>query len=481
MVGINTGLYIGYSGLQAARGGLLVTGNNIANVHTEGYSRQAANLVPGITLYEGSRVLFGSGATIQSVSAMRDRLVEKELRENTTRLAYHRDLNSLLRSTQAMLQDGEGSGLGPDLGRLFQSLQKASATPDQLAYRSEVLEAGSQVARTIRSQYQALDEQNKGVNQQVAHQVEQINQLTSTIAALNRQIGATPGQAPSLVDERNAAVNRLAELIDIQVYELDNDLVQVNASSLNALLVGRESSFDLITQTNPANLNYYDVLVDQGASSTNLTSSIQGGSLGALLQARDVDNRQALRELDNLAAGLIDGFNAIHATGFAMDGVTTGLNFFTPFPTGAPGPDNHFGAASAISLSVDVAGLPQNLALSSTGAIGDNGVGLLLAQLRASPSVIDNDGDGVAETGSYEAFHALRLTNLGAKIASSGSAQENQQILLEQAQNRRDEISGVSLDEEAMNLSQFQKAFEANSRFLRMIDQLMGQIIADLG
>ncbi|MCB1052594.1 MAG: flagellar hook-associated protein FlgK [Acidobacteria bacterium] len=481
MVGINTGLYIGYSGLQAARGGLLVTGNNVANVNTEGYTRQMPTLAPGITLYEGGRVLFGSGATIQSVNAMRDQLVEREVTQKKSTFSFQREMTSLLKSAESMIQDQDNAGLGPALSQFFQSLQNVSAQPDQVAYRISLLDAGSHLASTIRNQYQALTEYNQGINQQVGQTVTQVNNLSDRIAALNRQIGATPGQAAGLVDERNALVNQLAELVDIDVYDLGNNLIQVNATNLNVLLVGRETANPLSTQLNPLNQNYFDVLVNYGTTTTNITASIGGGKLGALLQARDQENPTLLRELDNLAAGLIDQVNAIHTTGFAQDGVTTGLNYFEPFPTGAPGPNNHQGAAANIRLSVDVDGLPQNLALSATGAIGDNGIALALAQLRRNTAVIDNDGDGIAETGTFESFHGQRNATLGAKIQSTQSAYNSQKTLLDQALNRRDEVSAVSLDEEALNLSQYQKAFEANSRFMRVIDQLMEQIIANLG
>ena len=164
-----------------------------------------------------------------------------------------------------------------------------------------------------------------------------------------------------------------------------------------------------------------------------------------------------------------------------MDGVTTGLNFFEPFVTGAAGPDNNLGAAINMRISTDVLGQPQNLGLSGTGSVGDNTVALALAQLRHTAATVDNNGDGIAESGPFEQFHGVRMTQLGAAIQSSDTALQGQKLLLDQAQSRRDAVSAVSLDEEALNLSVYQKAFEANSRFMRVMDQLMGEIITSLG
>ncbi len=480
MAGINTGLYIGYSGLQAARAGLISSGNNVANVHTEGYSRQSAVVTPVKPLSQG-RLQFGAGAQLDSIISLRDRLAERDLTQKRSTFAYNNAYSQMMHATEVVLQDSGNSGVGPALGQFFEAVEHTSSAPQEIAYRLEMLDKGALLSRTIRTQYEQISDANLQTNNQVGLAVDDINRITAKIAELNRQIGATPGPATSLVDERNQLVNELADFVDIQVYDLDNELVQINVSGMNALLVGRESSFDLVSQANAGNYNHYDVVIDHGGAFTNITNQINGGKLGALLQVRDVDQRTALRELDNLAAGVTQQINAVHNTGFALDGVTTGLNFFEPFVSGAPGPDNNLGAAINMRISTDVLGQPQNLALSGTGSVGDNAIALAMAQLRHTAATVDNNGDGIGDSGPFEQFHGVRMTQLGAAIQSSDTALQGQKLLLDQAQSRRDAVSAVSLDEEALNLSVYQKAFEANSRFMRVMDQLMGEIITSLG
>lgn len=481
MLGLNGSFFVGLSGIRSANAGLWITGNNIANVNTHGYSRQTADLATKGTLRQGT-IVVGTGSEVRTIMAARDRLVNATVVEENTRYHFFEEMAGLLGSVEAYLSDSSDGGINEAYVAFMESLNAANVRPESSAVRREMLATGSFLASEVRNTYRQVLEAGNTINLEIPDVVDEVNRLADEIADLNGEIGSKPDVPQDLIDRRQSAIERLSELVQVEVYELDSNVVQVNLSGSTYLLVGRNRAYDLDVQLNAANFNYYDITLDVGGGVQQIiTADLNDGILGAKLRVRDVEIPAVRRSLDNFAAGLIQQFNAIHQTGYALDGVTTGLNFFDPFVSGAPGLDNNLGAAANMRLSTDVNGLPENIALSGTGAVGDNGVGLAMAALRFNPAVIDSDGDNVPDTGSFEDYHNSMVTGLGALVYTVEQQRYAQGLVVEQAKQRKDEISGVSLDEEAANLTQYQRAFEASSRFLNVIDQLTAEIINSLG
>ena len=480
MVSLYSGFYVGLNGINAARAGLNVTGNNIANVNTEGYSRQTAELAARRDSQSGN-LLLGTGVDIQKISSARDRLVETSLTRQVTQFGYQDELYQRLRQVEGMMEESDLSGLTQSFKRFFSGLEEAAVRPDQLSARRELLESADSLSMEMKSRYRSLDEFQRQTNLEIKGSVEQINELTDQLAVLNVQISSQANTPQNLVDERQRLINQLSDMAGIDVFELNNNLVQINLKNTGYILVGISESTHLGTQLDPGNFNYYDVTYPVNGVTTDISNDLNFGRLEAKLQIRDTELPALKRRLDNLAAGFIQNVNAIHQGGIAMDGVTTGLNFFTPFVSGLPGPDNNRGAAANMSVSVDVLDTPANIALSLTGELGDNQVGNQLAALRQAMSVIDSDGDNVYDTGSFESYFQETLGGLGSVLYSAKDSQNATEALLKQAENRKSEVSSVSLDEEAVKLTQFQRAFQASSKFISVIDQLTSDIINQLG
>ncbi|PIE03141.1 MAG: flagellar hook-associated protein FlgK [Acidobacteria bacterium] len=479
MVSLNSSMYVGLKGINAARAGLNVTGNNISNVNTEGYSRQSVEL----TARRDSRLgglMLGTGVDIKAVTAARNNLIEQTFTQQTNQLGFHQEMYQLMKQMESIVEDSDYSGIDYSFQRFFSGMEEAASRPDQLAPRQELLESGGSLALEIRNRYNQLEEMQGQVNQEVKAVIDQINLLTEQIAELNVQISTSADEPNNLIDERQRMVNELSELAGIDVFEMHNNLIQVNLKNTGYILVGNTESTPLTAELNTANNNYWTVSYPFNGVQTDIGSELTLGKIEAKMQIRDSEIPALKRRLDNLAAGLIQSVNAIHQTGFAMDGTTTNLNFFTPFVSGAAGPDNNLGAAAAISISTDVLDQPENVALSATGAIGDNEIGNQLAALRQNTTVIDSDGDGALDSGTFEAYLHETMAGLGSAINSASDSRDTQEALLIQTKGRRSEISEVSLDEEAVKLTQYQRAFQASSKFISLIDQLTGDIINQL-
>ena len=499
MVGLNASLYTGLAGVRTAQVGLNVIGNNIANVNTPFYSRQMAETkVTG--LGSGGRNIVGSGSEVSSILGLRDTIADQMLTREQGRFGYHDTFAQGLAEVEGLMAETEFSGIGQRMSDFFGAIEEVSLRPSSTAARNELLAMGDRLATEIRNRDADLFQIQTRTNVDVESTVARINQITAEIETLSGQIynQGTPPQ--DIIDERYRKINELAELVEVDVFDMGNNRIQVNIKDSNLVLVG-EKQYLLSVSQNAGNNNFFDVNIDDGSGPTDITAQINGGTLGAKLDLRDSEIGDLRRRLDNLAAGLINQFNALHTTGFSLAAPPndTGLRFFDPLdPTnpGAPAPptvdpDRYQGAASAISLSTDLLvdpldpslGFdPDKVSLSDTaGETGNNVIALALAGLRDNTTVIDGNGDGTANTGTFESYYGDTLSDLGRTTRSARDNLESHQLLLNQAQARREEVSGVNLDEEAIQLTQFQQAFQASSRFIGVINQLTADILNRLG
>jgi flagellar hook-associated protein 1 FlgK len=181
-----------------------------------------------------------------------------------------------------------------------------------------------------------------------------------------------------------------------------------------------------------------------------------------LLEARDQSIPSALSDLDNLAAGIIDSVNSQNKAGYDLNG-DKGGNFFQPVVQ--PSPGSNAGAAENMAVAITD---PSQIAASSNGTTGDNANALAMANIQNQAVV---DGETATD------FYSNLVSTVGNDVSSATDEQEAVGLVLTQLQNQRSDISGVSLDEEAANLIQYQRAYEAAADVVSAIDQLTSTVI----
>ncbi|MGA9544555.1 MAG: flagellar hook-associated protein FlgK, partial [Candidatus Sulfotelmatobacter sp.] len=287
----------------------------------------------------------------------------------------------------------------------------------------------------------------------VVQSVGQINQLTSQIAQLNGQIsnlenvGETAG---TFVDQRQQAIDQLSSLVDVSVIPTNNTLTLTTANG--APLVTGQQSFQLQTQTNAAGLH------DVYSQGTDITSQITSGQLGGTLQARDQEIPAILTQLNTLAAGLANAVNTVQAGGFDLKG-NAGANLFNPPAAG--------GANAAANLSVAITD-PSLIAASSDGTAGSNGNAEAMYAL-GSQAVINGQ--------SPSDYYSGIVFNVGNDTANAAAEQSASASILQQLNDQRSSVSGVSLDEEAANMVQYQDAYAASAQVITTINDMMYTVI----
>jgi flagellar hook-associated protein 1 len=453
MGGLMGSLQIAIQSLLADQGALEVTGNNISNVNTPGYSRQIPVFVEEPSITEGSLV-FGQGVGLQQVQSVRDNVLELQLNQET---GTQSQLNAYLggmNQVATVFNETQGAGLQNVLSQFFNSFQELSTNPADTTLRQAVITAGQNLATAFNQASASLGQTRTSLDQSVVQDVTQVNQLTSQIAALNPQIAEAQGLGQStgaLVDQRTQLIRQLSGLIDTSVTDAGNGNVTVSTADGTALVVGNQSfglTAQLDTQTGTQHV------FSQG---TDITESIQSGDLGGLIQARDQGVASAQTNLDNLAASVISAVNTQHAKGFDLSGAKGG-NFFVPFTAGSSG--TNAGAAAQFAVAITD---PSQVAASSDGTSGSNGNAVALANLQ-STAIINGQNPGD--------FYSNFVAGIGNQVSTATAQQTAAGLVVTQLQNQRTNISGVSLDEEAANLQMYQNAYNASAQVVAAINTL---------
>ena len=492
MPGLSYSLNVGLSGLQSAQSALGVVGHNISNVNTPGFTRQRPVLTTNPSQIFGG-VYFGSGAGVTSVESIRDRFLDLQILQ-TSSVKNGADLRyQTLEGISPVFDPTAEENLGALVQKFFQGFQEVAARPEDKALRTNVVGRAQAMINGIKERYNLLTQQRDQANQAVASLVTQVNGLLSDIAQINKEIATEvpAGSNNDARDQRKAMTDKLSGLIGITAYEASDGTYTIMLDSGSGSLVVGTTSYALSVSPDPTNYNYNDVLVSLGGAATlNVTSQISGGQLGARLDLRDNLLAGYNRQLDQLAAGIQSSVNLLHRTGFALDGATTGLDFFQSgvangvngLPPAVTAANFYYGAVNALTVNAAIAGNSSLIAAAGVaGAPGDNVIARGMANLQSNTNTVDTNGDGVADSGTFSTVIGMLVNSIGtdtARLQSSSTTQEN---LLAALENQRQRISGVDLDEEASRLISYQRAYQASARFLSVIDQLTDQLVNQFG
>ncbi len=286
--------------MLAQQSALEVVANNIANTNTPGYSREIANFEESPPVLNGTTMV-GTGVTMASVESVRDNILNLRIDQETSQQSGLNSYVNSMNQVQSLFNETQGTGLQTSLSNFFNSFQSLATDPTSSPLRQAAITAGQDLAGAFSQTSQNLTTIQQGLDQSVVQSVQQVNQLTTQIANLNQQIqevsnsGDSPG---SLEDQRDEALTNLSNLIDTAVVYANNGSVSVTTTNGTTLVAGNQSD-ELTTQLNAAT-GMHEV-VAQGA---DITSSIAGGQLQGLINARDAGIPSTRSSLDNLAAGI---------------------------------------------------------------------------------------------------------------------------------------------------------------------------------
>jgi flagellar hook-associated protein 1 FlgK len=430
--------------LTAARVGMDVTGQNIANVNTDGYSRRTVIYAEEPA---GDPLGAGRGVTVQAIQAQRDQFVESRLWSEQRRAAFDDALVGGLSEVDAVV-GLPGQSLDANLSAFFDAFSTLAQDPTSVPARDGVVLQGSTLAAAFHDIADRLGQAQTRANAAVGADVDEVNQLAAQVAALNAQIVQNGNDVETLRDTRNLAVARLSELAGVTVTPTVDGTLDLAVGNGRPLVVGGTAYALTAIQTPPSG----HLGIETGGFT--VTGEITGGEIGGLLTLRDTSIPSYLDRLDQLAYDVATAVNTLHTGGSDGNGDPGGAFFTAPAAVA--------GAASALTVSSAVLLDSRLVAASATGAPGNNDVARAIAGLR--DGLVTNGGTATP----VQAWGQIAY-RVGADLAArQGSAASHAQVV-RQLQQLRDQTSGVSLDEEAANLMRYQRAYEANARYFTTI------------
>lgn len=439
---------IGVSGLNAAQIALTTSSNNITNVYTDGYNLETTKLAASSS----------GGVEVTSVDRTFDQFIASQLNASTSTESALSTYSTEVSQIDDLLSDST-SDLDTLMQSFFSSIETLTADAGDSAAREEVI--GS--AQTLTSQFNLLgsylDEMQTSVSGQVEDSVSQINDLTDQIASLNKQISAlgsvSSTAANTLLDQRDALVTSLSELVDVDVNEEDNGSYSVSLSNGLALVSG-SSSFELAASACASDPEQTVVSYVDGAGNTTelAESTITGGTLGGLLSFQNDTLSTAQNQLGLMAVALTQAFNSLQESGVDLNGDSGSAFFSVADPVTYSNADNTGSASLGATFSDDLSSLTSsNYTISYSDSAGY--------------TVTDADsGDAVAAT--YDAS-AGTLTFGGLSVAISGTADDGDSFLVKPLSNAASSLTTV-IDDPALIAAGQSSGESDNSVALLMLD-----------
>lgn len=410
---LNTAL----SAIVSYQRALATTNHNIANVNTEGYSRQSVSLTSNTPEYSGVGAL-GTGVAVSGISRQYDQFVLDQMRSSSTAYNQAQAYTDLASQIDNLLSDTT-NGVPAALTSFFNSLQQLADDPGSLSGRQAVLaEADTLVSRleSVTTQFGRIEQE---LNTRVRSSVEEINGLTSHISQLNEEISAArsraDGQPPNdLLDRRDQALFELSSFLDIKIVAQDGDTLNVFSKSGEALVLGGRS-FDLVTTRNEYNPNRLEISVESLAGPVNISSRLSGGSLGGALAFREEVMDPTLSKLGRLTYGLATSINSQHTSGMTLYGNLGGEFFRVGGPEAVASANNAGNAAVSASIT-------------DTSALGLDNYRL---QFDGTSYRLLNDRTGAQETLTGSGSVADPFTVNGVAIVVSGTAAAGDSFLIQ--------------------------------------------------
>jgi flagellar hook-associated protein 1 len=470
-------LDIGNTGLTAQRIALDVTGENITNVNTPGYSRQTAQLATGFTTVVNGLAV-GSGVQVSAIQRSYDSFVQKQMVAANSLSGQANQSNIAMQMVQPLFNDVGASGTGglsASLQNFFSSWQDLASNPKGVAERQAVIAKGQQLVDSFHQISGNLTDIQNNMNQSLGGTTTEINGYLKQIASLNPQIKLVQAQgtdANELRDQRDLALQNLSQQVGISYTEQSDGSVTVKLPGAPAgqdVLVDQNNYATLSLTPNASNPAMNDIqLAPVGGASLNATSFIGGtgnsqGAIGAILQVRDTKIPQYLSSLDELASTLATQVNTAHAAGYTLTGAT-GVNFFNNATTAA-------GLAVSVTSTNDIAAASTD---PTTGGSGNNVNAQNIAGVQNQTFAMTGGNMTLGD------FYTALAGTVGIDVQSATQAVTQTTATVNQLSSLHDSESGVSLDEELTNLTKYQTAYQGAAKLINvgseMLDTILGMV-----
>jgi flagellar hook-associated protein 1 len=453
--------------LETFQRALEVTQNNVANASTPGYVRQSLVLEAASFSADGS---LPGGVTAGTLLSARDAYAEQEVWSRLQDLGYFTQKQSALGTLESSFDISGTGGVFGAMSSLFQSFSAWSVTPDSSAARSAVLDAADRMARSFQQAAADVSRASSQTDRQLQQTVTRINELAGVVRDCNVERLRSGSEDPGLDARLHATLEELAEVTNFTALRQDDGTYTLLLGGQSPLVSGETVYAVSLSHSSPAdpppvypNAAPRARILD--ANGNDITGQLSKGQLGALLETRNqllpslIGDAYQQGDLNRLAQSMADQVNQLLASGQASNGppLQPGVALFT-YDAAQP-------TTVAAMIGVSPSITPQQLAAIDPGPpYVSNGTAVKLAELGSAAGQIDNLG--------FVEFYSGLAAQVGREVSAAQDGADLQKQLVAQARTVREQTSGVSLDEEAVMLIQFQRAYQAAAKMISVLDSL---------
>ena len=437
---------IARSGMDVNSKSMSVVGNNIANLNTPGYSRQAAE-ARSLPSLESGGLMFGQGVSIEKISRAQDMFVHARLLDAEEEMGRYSAMSAPLQELEQVFGVETGDNLAGHIEEFFVSWDNLATNPGGDVERVQVIQMGHNLVSSFNSVFRNLDMLDRTINQSLSFEVGQVNSMLKEVAELNTRIARSQspgGEAHSAMDRRDLLLRELSGKLGVGTYKGENDMVSVVLPGGRILVQGegahlleeKQGSLYLVNNQNRSEIGSNDL----------------GGALGGLLEVRDGIIGQVKDQVLTLRNTLMGAVNGQHNKGFNVHG--NGGDFFSYED------DKPYEMEVAIETPDQVAAAEY-----SDAAPGDNGNALEMYALGAE-KIVD-------ESFTFLDYYGLISANVGMEVNQNKMRLESCGDNLNQLINRRESRVGVSLQESMLELTMYQRGFQAAARHMSTVDEML--------
>lgn len=475
---------IGRRALHAQQKGVQVTGQNIANANTEGYSRQVVQMqalvppaVPGVSTSPGY------GVAVSDITRLKSEFYGEQIMKALTDQHYWERLGQTIDGIEAIFQEPDENGINIYLNEFFDAWQEVSVNPESYAARISLREQAVSLTGLVRDIYERLDEFKYDVEKELDTVISQVNSLAAEIAGLNEKITylqALGQKSNEMLDERDLRLQELSELVDIRVNQRTNGSVEVLAGG--RLLLHDNRSFELKKGFDESGKAFIE-------NNLGAELSVKGGALRGMLESYNEVFPRYMDGLDDFVSALVEEVNDLHNEGYGLDGEKFGEEgenhyFFEP------NPENPGSAAKSFAVAQHILDDPGRIAAASsiieevegegTKIIplpGDGSNALKIAQLREN---LVSFGDEKNKATFHDYYRGM-IADLGVEGRETNRMLQSFITVADRLKEQQESVSSVSLDDEMLNMVQYQHAYNAAARFLNVFDEMLAILLSELG
>jgi len=470
MAGLFDALNSARTSLEVNQKSIEVVGNNISNVNTEGYSRQYTQLSQYPAVNFGD-FFIGQGVKVADIQRDHDVFIQNQLIDKSADYGYENSQAQPLSELERIFAVTENN-LATDVDNFFDAWQELSTSPSDLVLRDAVIQSGDILATNFNNTITELDTVQENINDTLTSKVDDINAKIQEIAELNSRIYSIEinGQSANTArDRRELLARQLAESVGAQSFTDSRGMLTVNLPGGLPLVQGT-AAMELEAVSSGADL---DIQLHAGGVTRTIDQNNIGGEFKGLLYLRDAFIPNLEDDLNRMAYEISTQVNTQHGLGAGLDSVT-GRNFFDDPPNfGSTTVDPWTDAARAMAVAITEAeeiAAAQAPTPSDTTAPGDNRNALLLANLDESYLI-----DGID---NFNGYYGKLVGRIGLEKNQNELSLQGSEDAVVQLNNLRDGLSGVSLEEEMIELISYQRGFESSAKFLTTVDELMDTLIS---